>query len=64
MRAAKTGHIYAVQALLEASADVDEPSTADACSPLFMAVESGHIDVPSALLLRRANVDMEKLDPV
>jgi ankyrin repeat protein len=54
--AARQGHIDAATALLDAGADVNEPSKGDHTSPLLMAVINGHFDLAKVLIDRGADV--------
>ena len=53
--AAREGHVEAVEALLEAGADVDELSGGDRSSPLLVATLNGHFDLAMSLLERGAD---------
>jgi ankyrin repeat protein len=54
--AARQGHIDAATALIEAGADVNEPSKGDKTSPLLMAIINGHFDLAKVLIDRGADV--------
>src|SRR5262249_23298702 len=49
------GATDAVQALLDAGADVNQPGAGDATTPLIMAIINGHFDLARLLLDRGAN---------
>jgi uncharacterized protein len=53
--AAREGHAEAVEALLEAGADVNQTSAGDRTSPLLVATINGHFDLAKFLLDRGAN---------
>ena len=48
--AAREGHIEAVQALLDAGADINQVSAGDRTSPLLIATINGHFDLAMLLL--------------
>ncbi|HEX3644262.1 MAG TPA: ankyrin repeat domain-containing protein [Vicinamibacterales bacterium] len=52
--AAREGHSDAVQALLGAGADVNQPSAGDQTTPLLIATINGHFDLAKLLLERGA----------
>jgi ankyrin repeat protein len=54
--AARQGHIEAAKALLDAGADINEPSKGDNTSPLLMAIINGHFDLAQVLIERGADV--------
>jgi ankyrin repeat protein len=54
--AARQGHIDAATALLDAGADVNEPSKGDKTPPLLMAIINGHFDLAKVLIERGADV--------
>jgi hypothetical protein len=56
-KAAWKGHLEAVQALIDAGADVDKGGTTDWATPLLMAVENNHTQVAQALIDAGADVD-------
>lgn len=53
--AARDGRLAAVRALLDAGANVDQPSAGDRSTPLVMAIINGHFDTAKFLLDRRAD---------
>jgi ankyrin repeat protein len=54
--AARQGHIDAAIALIDAGADVNEPSKGDKTPPLLMAIINGHFDLAKVLIDRGADV--------
>jgi ankyrin repeat protein len=54
--AARQGHIEAATALLDAGADINEPSKGDHTTPLLMAIINGHFDLAKVLIDRGADV--------
>jgi ankyrin repeat protein len=54
--AARQGHVDAAVALLDAGADINEPSKGDGTSPLLMAIINGHFDLAKVLIDRGADV--------
>jgi ankyrin repeat protein len=54
--AARQGHIDAATALIDAGADVNEPSKGDKTPPLLMAIINGHFDLAKILIDRGADV--------
>ena len=54
--AARQGHIGAATALLDAGADINEPSKGDHTTPLLMAIINGHFDLAKVLIDRGADV--------
>jgi uncharacterized protein len=54
--AARQGHIDAATALIDAGADVNEPSKGDKTPPLLMAIINGHFDLAKVLIDRGADV--------
>jgi uncharacterized protein len=53
--AAREGHVDAVQALLDAGADVNQMSAGDRTSPLLIATINGHFDLAMLLLAKGAD---------
>ena len=53
--AAREGHTESVEALLDAGADVNQPSAGDKTSPLLIATINGHFDLGMALLTAGAD---------
>jgi ankyrin repeat protein len=53
--AARDNRVSAARALLDAGADVDQPSAGDKSTPLVMAIINGHFDAAKFLLDRGAN---------
>jgi ankyrin repeat protein len=53
--AAREGHTDAVQALLDAGADVNQVSAGDRTSPLLIATINGHFDLAMQLLAKSAD---------
>ena len=53
--AAREGHVGAVQALLDAGADVNQASAGDRTSPLLIATINGHLDLAMLLLANGAD---------
>jgi ankyrin repeat protein len=56
--AAREGHVDTVTALLDAGADIDQPSASDHTSPLLIATLNGHFDLAMMLLARGADPDL------
>jgi ankyrin repeat protein len=54
--AARQGHIEAATALLDAGADINEPSKGDKTSPVLMAIINGHFDLAKVLIDRGADI--------
>jgi ankyrin repeat protein len=54
--AARQGHIDAAVALIDAGADVNEPSQGDKTPPLLMAIINGHFDLAKVLIDKGADV--------
>ena len=57
LHAARQGHAEAVEALLEAGAEIDQVS-ADGTTPIFIAALNGHFDLVLALLERGADPNL------
>lgn len=57
LHAARQGHAEAVEALLDAGADIDQVS-ADGTTPIFIAALNGHFDMVLALLERGADPNL------
>ena len=57
LHAARQGHAEAVEALLDAGADIDRVS-ADGTTPMFIAALNGHFDLVMALLERGADPNL------
>ena len=53
--AARQGYAATVSALLDAGADIDQPSAGDHTTPLLVATLNGHFDLAKALLDRGAD---------
>src|SRR6266545_3875823 len=53
--AARQGEIEAVKALIEAGADVDQPTVGDKSTPMLVATINGHFDLAKLLLDKGAN---------
>lgn len=53
--AARQGHAETARALLDAGADVNQPSPADGVTPLLIACINGHFDLAAELLERGAD---------
>lgn len=62
--AARDGHMEAVEALLEAGADIDQPSGSDASTPMVIAIANGHYTLGQYLLDRGADPRKANLDGV
>ena len=56
--AVRQGHMETTQALLDAGAEVDQPSGADATTPLLIAVINGQFDIAMMLLERGADPNL------
>ena len=54
--AARQGHIEAATALLDAGADINEPSKGDKTTPVLMAIINGHFDLAKVLIDRGADI--------
>ena len=55
LHAARQGHVEAVMALMDAGADINQPSGGDGSSPLLVAALSGHFDLALLLIERGAD---------
>ena len=55
LHAVRQGHVEATLALLDAGADINQPSAGDQTSPLLMAAVNGQFDLAVALLERGAD---------
>jgi ankyrin repeat protein len=53
--AARDGKLAGARALLDAGADVNQPSAGDKTTPLLMAIVNGHFDTAKVLLDHKAN---------
>ncbi len=53
--AARQGHLESVKALLDAGADLNQPSAGDKITPLIIATMNGHFDLARLLLDKGAN---------
>lgn len=60
--AARNGQLDAVRALVEAGADINEPSAGDKTNPIVLAVIDGHFEVAKYLLERGANPNLANDD--
>jgi ankyrin repeat protein len=58
LMAAREGHAEAVDVLLAAGADIDQPNVGDGTTPLLIATINGHFDLASSLLARGANPNL------
>ena len=58
--AAESGSVACAMWLLEATADVNQPSSQDGSTPLLWAVENGKLDVVRLLIRSRANMEAKK----
>jgi len=58
LHAARQGHVEAVLALLDAGADINQPSASDRTTPLLMAAVNGQFDLALKLLDRGANPNL------
>ena len=56
--AARQGELEAVQALVEAGADVNQPGAGDHVTPMLIAIINGHFDLASYLLERGADPNL------
>jgi len=56
--AAREGQVETVEALLDAGADIDQPSGGDHTSPLLIATLNGHFDLAMELLGRGADPNL------
>jgi ankyrin repeat protein len=56
--AARQGSIESVQALLDAGADIDQPSAGDRITPIIIATLNGHFDLAEVLLDRGADPNL------
>lgn len=60
--AARDGHQEAIAALLEAGANINQPSAGDRGAPLVMAIINGHFDTAKLLLDRGADPNLANQD--
>jgi ankyrin repeat protein len=60
--AARDGRLAATRALLDAGADVNQPSAGDKTTPLVMAIVNGHFDTAKLLLDRDADPNATNQD--
>jgi ankyrin repeat protein len=60
--AARQGRLAAMRALLDAGADINQPSAGDKSTPLVMAILNGHFDAAKFLLDRGANPNAANQD--
>jgi ankyrin repeat protein len=60
--AARNGNLAAVQALVEAGADINQPGAGDKTPPIVMAICNGHYDVAKYLLDYGANPNQTTAD--
>jgi ankyrin repeat protein len=58
LHAARQGHVEASLALLDAGADINQPSAGDRTTPLLMAAVNGQFDLALILLNRGANPNL------
>jgi len=58
LHAARQGHVEASLALLDAGADINQPSAGDQTTPLLMAAVNGQFDLALILLKRGANPNL------
>jgi ankyrin repeat protein len=58
LHAVREGHVEAALALLDAGADIDQPSAGDHTSPLLIATINGHFDLVLQLLERGADPNL------
>jgi ankyrin repeat protein len=58
LHAARQGHVEASLALLDAGADINQPSAGDRTTPLLMAAVNGQFDLALILLKRGANPNL------
>jgi ankyrin repeat protein len=58
LHAVRQGHVEASLALLDAGADVNQPSAGDRTTPLLMAAVNGQFDLALTLLKRGANPNL------
>ncbi len=58
LHAVRQGHVEATVALLEAGADINQPSAGDETAPLLMAAVNGQFDLAMTLLGRGADPNM------
>jgi uncharacterized protein len=58
LHAVRQGHIEASEALLDAGADINQPSAGDRTTPLLMATVNGQFDLALVLLKRGANPNL------
>jgi ankyrin repeat protein len=62
--AARQGHIDAATALLDAGADINEPSKGDKTTPVLMAIINGHFDLAKVLIDRGADIKAASMNGV
>jgi uncharacterized protein len=62
--AARQGDVASVMALLEAGADINQPSAGDRTTPLLIAIINGHFDLARQLLDRHADPTAESQNGV
>ena len=62
MRAAGAGHLDIVKFLVRAGAQVNQPTTDNGSTPLYIASQQGHPEVAALLLEHKATVDQPMQD--